>query len=305
MNKRKSTCAALFLALSLLLTACSVEITTLPQDSEAATSSAENDKDIIASVEDVPKYSGDPYVVINNNEPSFPDKDMTKKSFETYSKLDDLGRCGVAYANVGVDLMPTQKRGDIYMVRPTGWHSVQYDFVEGKNLYNRCHLIGYQLTAENANERNLITGTRYLNTKGMLPFENLVADYVKETRNHVLYRVTPIFKGNNLVASGVQMEAKSVEDNGEGVLFNVYAYNVQPGVTIQYSTGDSKLAKKSSSSNSSNKKTTYVLNTKSHKFHVPSCSSITEAKQDNLKNYTGTRKKLIEQGYEPCNRCKP
>ena len=183
------------------------------------------------------------YVVINENIPAFKEDELTTKSFECYSELDELGRCGVVYANIGKDTMPTEERKSIGQIKPTGWHTVKYDCVDGKYLYNRCHLIGYQLTAENANEKNLITGTRYMNVEGMLPFENMVADYIKETGNHVLYRVTPIFKENNLVASGVQMEAKSVEDNGEGILFNVYIYNNQPGIEINYLTGESKLAK--------------------------------------------------------------
>lgn len=188
---------------------------------------------------DIPEYNGEAYTEINDNVPDFPDDDFTSTSFETYSDLDSLGRCGGAYANIGQDLMPTEKRGSIGQVKPSGWHTVKYDNVDGKYLYNRCHLIGYQLAAENANEKNLITGTRYLNTEGMLPFENMVADYIKETGNHVLYRVTPIFDGNNLVASGVQMEAESVEDKGEGILFNVFCYNVQPGISIDYATGNS------------------------------------------------------------------
>nr|WP_330361255.1 DNA/RNA non-specific endonuclease [Lachnobacterium bovis] len=178
---------------------------------------------------------------MNDNKPFFDDKLLTKKSFEYYSDLDSLGRCGFAVASIGQDLMPTQKRGAIGMVKPTGWHTIKYDHVDGKYLYNRCHLIGYQLTAENANKQNLITGTRYLNVEGMLPFENLVADYVKETNNHVLYRVTPIFKGNDLVAKGVLIEGKSVEDKGEGVTFNVFCYNTQPKVSIDYKTGYSHL----------------------------------------------------------------
>ena len=187
----------------------------------------------------IPAYSGQPYVAVNNNVPFFSDADLTDVSFESYGDLDALGRCSVAYASVGTDTMPTEKRGNIGQVKPTGWHTVKYDFVDGKYLYNRCHLIGYQLTAENANEKNLITGTRYLNVQGMLPFENMTADYVKETENHVLYRVTPVFEGNNLVAAGVLMEAESVEDKGEGVEFCVFVYNAQPGVTIDYATGDS------------------------------------------------------------------
>lgn len=195
-----------------------------------------------SSLDSIPEFNGkDAYVVLNNNEPNFSDKDMTTKSFEKYSKLDSLGRCGVAFANIGKDLMPTEERGSIGQVKPSGWKTVKYDIVNGKYLYNRCHLIGYQLSGENANEENLITGTRYLNIDGMLEFENSIADYVESTGNHVLYRVTPIFKGDELVCRGVQMEAKSVEDNGKGIKFNVFAYNVQPGITIDYLTGDSRL----------------------------------------------------------------
>ena len=194
------------------------------------------------NLNDLPEFDGkNPYIIINNNEPEFPEEDFNTKSFEKYSELDSLGRCEVAYANVSKDTMPTETRGDISKVKPTGWHAVKYDCVEGKYLYNRCHLIGYQLTAENANKQNLITGTRYLNVEGMLPFENQVADYVKTTNGHVLYRVTPIFEGNNLVANGVQMEAESVEDRGEKVKFNIYAYNVQPNIKINYLTGNSEL----------------------------------------------------------------
>ena len=194
------------------------------------------------SMENIPPYDGTPYVVLNDNQPSFTAEDMTDVSYEFYRDLDELGRCGVTEACIGRDLMPTEKRGDISSVKPTGWVQNQYDFVDGKSLWNRCHLIGFQLAGENANECNLITGTRYLNVEGMLPFENLVADYVKETDNHVLYRVTPAFQGTELVARGVQMEAYSVEDSGDGVCFNVFCYNVQPGVEIDYATGDNWLA---------------------------------------------------------------
>lgn len=194
------------------------------------------------NLNEIPDFDGKtPYVILNNNEPEFPDEDFNINSFEKYSELDSLGRCGVAYANVSKDTMPTEARGDISKVKPTGWHAVRYDCVDGKYLYNRCHLIGYQLTAENENKQNLITGTRYLNVEGMLPFENQVAEYIKTTNGHVLYRVTPIFKDNNLVANGVQMEAKSVEDRGEKVKFNIYAYNVQPNIKINYLTGSSEL----------------------------------------------------------------
>ena len=194
------------------------------------------------SLEEVPEYTGEDYVIIDNNVPSFTEEDYTTDSFETYSDLDYLDRCGPAYTNVSKETMPTEERGQIGMIKPSGWHTVKYDIVDGKYLYNRCHLIGYQLTGENANEKNLITCTRQMNAETMLEFENKVADYVKETNNHVLYRVTPIFKGDNLLASGVQMEAYSVEDNGKGISFNVYVYNVQDGITIDYKTGDSKLS---------------------------------------------------------------
>lgn len=193
------------------------------------------------SLDAIPAYDGKAYVAINNNEPFFTDSDMTTTAFENYSDLDSLGRCGVAYANICKEIMPTEKRGKIGMIKPSGWHTVKYDVIKDRYLYNRCHLIGYQLAGENANPKNLITGTRYLNVEGMLPFENLVADYVNNTGNHVLYRVTPMFSGSNLVANGVLIEAKSVEDNGGGILFNVYCYNVQPGVGINYENGDSWL----------------------------------------------------------------
>lgn len=189
----------------------------------------------------IPEFTEEPYVVLNDNQPQFTEEDFNKESFEEYSELDYLGRCGPAFAKIGLETMPTEERGEIGSVKPSGWQTVKYDIVDGKYLYNRCHLIGYQLTAENANERNLITGTRYMNVQGMLPFENMVAEYVRETENHVLYRVTPIFEGENLVASGVQIEAKSVEDDGEKICFNVYVYNNQPGININYLNGDSNL----------------------------------------------------------------
>ena len=194
------------------------------------------------SLDSLPEYSGQPYVILNDNQPEFTEEDYSTASFEWYGDLDSLGRCTLTYANVGTDLMPTEKRGSISHVKPTGWHTTSYDNVDGKSLYNRCHLIGWQLTGENANKKNLITGTRYLNVEGMLPFENMIADYVKETNNHVLYRVTPIFSQDNLVADGVEMEAWSVEDEGEGICFHIFAYNVQPGIEIDYATGESWLA---------------------------------------------------------------
>lgn len=271
------------------------------------------------SLADIPDYAGDPYVVVNNNQPEFAESEMTTSSFETYSDLDALGRCGIAYANIGQDLMPTEERGNISDVKPSGWQSVEYDGIDGGYLYNRCHLIGFQLTAENANEKNLITGTRYLNVEGMLPFENMVADYIEETGNHVLYRVTPIYEGDNLVASGVQMEAKSVEDNGDGILFNVYCYNVQPSITIDYATGDSVQtgeypAKEGTegvtgsagvSGSGQEEEHTYILNTNTLKFHKPDCSSINQMSEHNKGEFSGTRDEMIAQGYEPCKNCNP
>ena len=254
--------------------------------------------------DDVSDYSGAAYAVVNNNTPFFTSADVSTTSFERYSALDGMGRCDTAYANVGTDLMPTEHRGDISSVKPTGWHSVKYDIVDGKYLYNRCHLIGYQLTAENANKLNLITGTRYLNIQGMLDFENMVADYVKETKNHVLYRVTPVFEGDNAVANGVLMEAQSVEDDGAGVTFCVYCYNVQPGIVIDYVTGDSYQT--STPSQPSGETTaTYILNTSSKKFHKPSCSSVSKISAANKKSFTGKRSDLISQGYSPGGTCKP
>ena len=192
----------------------------------------------------IPQYSGKAYAVINNNIPFFAEEDYTTESFETYSELDFLGRCGVAYANVGRDLMPTEKRGDIGSIKPTGWQQAKYEGIVESNppyLYNRCHLIAYCLTAENANEKNLITGTRYMNVEGMLPFEEQVARYLDRNDNHVLYRATPIFGDNNLLADGVLMEAYSVEDHGAGIQFCVYVYNVQPGIRIDYKTGKNSI----------------------------------------------------------------
>ena len=228
MKKRLLALFPLLLALVVLTAGCQLEIS----PSEASSQPA------VVSLEDIPAYDGFPYVELNGNQPEFTEEDLSADSFEQYSPLDSLGRCGTAYACIGEDLMPTQDRESISEVRPTGWQTAEYDFVDGGYLYNRCHLIGFQLTGENVNEDNLITGTRYLNVEGMLPFENMTADYIKETGNHVLYRVTPVFQGDELVARGVEMEALSVEDNGEGICFHVYVYNVQPGVEIDYATGD-------------------------------------------------------------------
>lgn len=255
----------------------------------------------------IPAYSGSPYVAVNENIPFFTDEELTTQSFETYSELDSLGRCGVAYACIGQDLMPTEDRESISEVTPSGWNNKEYDFVDGGWLYNRCHLIGFQLTGENANEKNLITGTRSMNVDGMLLFENMTADYIKETGNHVMYRVTPVFEGDELVPRGVLMEGKSVEDNGEGILFNVFVYNAQVGVEINYMTGDSKLAEGggSESSEQDSAEGEYILNTNTKKFHLPDCSSVTDMDEDNREEFSGSREELIDMGYEPCGRCNP
>lgn len=262
----------------------------------------------------IPTYAGNAYAEVNGNIPYFSEADFTTTSFETYSDLDNLGRCVLAYACVGEDIMPTEKRGEIGQVKPSGWQTVRYDgLVDGNYLYNRCHLIGYQLSGENANTSNLITGTRYLNIEGMLPFENMVADYVKETKNHVLYRVTPVFEGDNLLASGVLMEGYSVEDEGAGISFCVYAYNVQPGVTINYATGESELAATPEPEPTPTPVVeepaavggNYIGNANTGKFHYPSCSSVRQMKESNKVALSGTRDEIISMGYEPCKRCRP
>lgn len=308
-------------------------------DSEEHLDSAEDSSTAEQSLNssEIPSYAGIPYTELNGNVPEFTQEELTTTSFESYSPLDDLGRCGVAYANIGVDLMPTKERGAIGQVKPAGWHTVKYNgFIDGNYLYNRVHLIGYQLTGENANEQNLITGTRYLNVEGMLPFENMVAEYIKQTGNHVLYRVTPVYDGNNLIANGVRMEGMSVEDKGAGILFHVYCYNVQPDITIDYATGDSFLNEEAaakdyvvgsegntqkdnekenstdaitkiteSTARSGTGQSTYILNTNTMKFHYGYCSSVNQIKDSNKREYTGSRNDLISQGYEPCKRCNP
>ena len=264
------------------------------------TSAAETPEDGFWGTE-IPVYQGKAWIELNNNVPLFTKKDYSTKSFETYGELDSLGRCTTAYANVGQDLMPTKERESISQVKPTGWQKSEYDGIDGKYLYNRCHLIGYQLTAENANEKNLITGTRYLNVTGMLPFENMVADYVNETGNHVLYRVTPIYNQENLVADGVLMEAQSVEN--DDLAFCVYCYNVQPGIEIDYHTGDSKSSETEQPSKTS--EDLYVLNRNTKKFHRPNCSSVQDIKPKNKQEFSGNTKALIQQGYSPCKNCNP
>lgn len=289
MNIRKLFCIGV-VAVSLAFNACS----TSTVDSQVLVNEMQSD---------IPQYSGTPYIEVNGNVPEFTQQELDQDNFEKYSNLDDLGRCGEAFALVGEETIPTEERGAIGMVKPSGWHTVKYDCVDGKYLYNRCHLLGYQLTAENANEKNLITGTRYMNVDGMLPFENMVADYVKETGNHVLYRVTPVFEEDDLVARGVKMEAQSVEDDGEGVMFNVFCYNVQPGVSIDYATGSSRLDESETSDFSD--KMTYVLNTKSRKFHFPSCASAKNISRKNKEKFVGTKEELLNQGYSPCGSCNP
>ena len=291
--------AVLLLLLALLFGGCSYVQSGL--DTQAV---QENTQKSYEST-DIPAYAGNSFVILDDNKPAFSKQDRERTdAFETYSDLDELGRCGVAYANICKELMPTEERGAIGMVKPTGWHTVKYDNVEGKYLYNRCHLIGYQLAGENANVKNLITGTRYLNVTGMLKFEDQVADYVKATDHHVLYRVTPVFEEDNLVATGVEMEAYSVEDKGEGVSFHVFVYNVQPGIIIDYATGES-WPDDSKTTENMGKGQNYVLNTNTHKFHTQNCESVRDIADSNKEVYTGYREDLINMGYEPCKRCKP
>lgn len=287
---KKFKLTALALCLILLLTACTTEI----------------DQQAIESFE----YNQESSIVINNNIPQFSQDEITTKSFERYSELDALGRCGVAVACIGKDIMPTEERGEIGSVKPSGWHTVKYDIVDGKYLYNRCHLIGYQLTGENANKRNLITGTRSMNVDGMLPFENMVADYVKETGNHVMYRVTPLYKGDDLLAKGVIMEALSVEDNGKGISFNVFVFNAQKGIEINYTDGTSRLLEEESQAEEKKDYTSkdgvvYILNTSSKKFHKENCSSIKSILDKNKETFNGDRSYLIDNGYSPCGNCRP
>lgn len=297
--------------------------------SDINNSSFLSSEEVFFSDESSAAQTTESFEIWNQNIPGFTADEITTQSFESYSELDELGRCGVAFACIGEDIMPTEERGKIGQIKPSGWHTVKYDCVDGKYLYNRCHLIAYQLAGENANEKNLITGTRYMNVAGMLPFENEVADYVKETGNHVMYRVTPVFEGENLLADGVEMEAYSVEDAGEGVSYHVFVYNKQPGIIIDYATGESERnseeAEKVTNDIESDikednedgdlflyteedlKKTDcdYILNTNTMRFHFPSCDSVGQMKEHNKEYYSGTREQLIENGYVPCGNCKP
>ena len=308
MKRKISLILCLLIAISLLFNSCSFE------DLQSIFNPGEPSAPSV-SLDTIPDFDGSsPYVIINENVPFFTDE-KTDSTYEIFSELDSLGRCGVAVSCIGKELMPTEERGSIGHVKPSGWHSVKYDIVDGKYLYNRCHLIGFQLTGENDNEKNLITGTRYMNVEGMLPFENMVADYVKETNNHVLYRVTPIYDGYNLVASGVLIEAKSIED--DEIAFCVYVYNEQPGIIIDFATGNSRLSTDphpandggsddtGSSSGIEEGEETFVLNISSKKFHKEDCSGVKTMAEANKSTYTGERQELIEDGYEPCGTCNP
>ncbi len=303
-NMKRVSLIALLLALSILFSGCSVIDSIL------------GNEDAPISLSEIPEFSGDPYIVINGGVPYFTDEEITTESYEEYSPLDELGRCGVAMACIGRDLMPkeNEERGEIGHIKPTGWHSVKYNCVSGGYLYNRCHLIGYQLTAENDNEKNLITGTRFMNWDGMVEFENMVADYIKDTGNHVMYRVTPIFDSYDYVARGVLMEAYSVEDNGEGIQFNVYCYNNQPGVVIDYADGSSYLdgdtppatdESDKSEDNVAEGDATYVLNISSKKIHKPTCSGVSTMKPENKQYTNKTMEELLAENYVRCGTCNP
>lgn len=257
------------------------------------------------TLEEVPAYAQSPFVVLEDNQPTFTQAELARLGEEEYSPHDPLGRCGPAFAVVGLETMPAEERDSIGQVKPSGWQTVKYDCVDGKYLYNRCHLIGYQLTGENANAENLITGTRYLNVDGMLPFENEVADYVEETGNHVAYRVTPVFQGEDLLARGVQMEAWSVEDGGTGLCFNVFVYNVQPGVGLDYATGDSWEEDIDWMDPDGSEGAVYVVNIKTGRFHLPDCGSVSNMDEKNREEITGSREDLLSMGYTPCGQCKP
>lgn len=320
MKKLRKILQTVSLTVVLALTGCMsisphipvTEVQTIQKAKHAKPVSTPSSKPDV-SLSEIPAYSGEPYTVIHNNKPYFSNSDLTVKSYESYSKLDNLGRCGPAVASIGKDLMPDKKRESIGMIRPTGWHTVKYDGIEGRYLYNRCHLIGYQLTGENANKRNLITGTRYMNTDGMEPFENMTADYIKETGNHVLYRVTPLFKDDNLVANGVLMEAQSVEDKGKGIEFCVFCYNVQPGISIDYTDGSSvKNASATTSTQTATPAVTtapsstdaYIGNRNSKIFHYSWCPSVDRMKDANKVEFH-SREEAVSAGYKPCKRCNP
>lgn len=331
MKNRYIRCAAwllaLLLAFSFIFTGCDAVDNPFDKGGNIGEESVDNSKSDKPTGEQrpaekalgVPKFSGKPYAELNGNVPEFDEDEITDEAYEYFSELDSLGRCGYTEACVGVELMPTEDRESISSVTPSGWINKKYDteLVDGGYIYNRCHLIGFQLTGENANKKNLITGTRYMNVDGMLPFENMVADYVKETENHVMYRVTPIYDGSDLVACGVQVEAYSVEDEGEEISFNVYVYNVQPGIVIDYSTGESWLAEEApeiedkgeepteTTETAASGKKTYIINKKSKTVHDPTCSGATSMSESNKQEYTGSLFDLLADGYKACGTCDP
>ncbi len=308
LNCRYLALLSFLLALCLSLGACIGPVEEIDSSTQADSSAvlAPDGFDLSA----IPPFSGDAYVALNQNTPYFTQEEITADSYEFYGDLDALGRCTQAMACIGKDLMPTEDRGSISSVKPTGWHSVTYDCVSGGDLYNRCHLIGFQLTGENANRENLVTGTTYLNHEGMLPFENMIADYVKETENHVMYRVTPIFVDSELVCRGILMEAYSVEDEGDGICFNVYCYNNQPGVEIDYATGNSWLSGETPVTDEETTEdrgnapddATYAINVSTKKYHrLSHYAELTS----NMEYTTLTKTELEAQGYSPCGTCKP
>lgn len=319
----KAICLILSLLMMLALAACSVpednggstsyvpsETKTDPTEvtttgASVNTTIGNSDEKYPISYSDIPEYSGSPYTVVNDNIPFFTPEEITTTAYEYYSELDSLGRCGEVHACLGKELFPTKSRGDISSVKPTGWHSVSYSIVEGGSLYNRSHLIAHKFTGQDANRQNLITGTRYMNATGMDKFECEVYDYIKASGNHVMYRVTPIFEGEELVARGVLMEGYSVEDEGKGIKYNAFCYNVQPGIEIDYATGDNRLAGGADATTTGMPECTYVLNTSSKKIHLPTCSSVNQISEKNKQYTTATREELIAQGYSPCGSCKP
>lgn len=327
--------ARLFAALAL---ACSLALPLAACDNASNTPVEAPSGQAAATIEELPAYDGELSVEVNGGQPGFTEQESAPEAaddpFEDYSPLDDLGRCETAFALVGPETLPDKPRGDISNVHPSGWKQARYETIDQEALYNRSHLIAHQLAGEDANERNLITGTRTMNVEGMLPYEELVGDYVRKTGNHVLYRVTPVYEGDELVARGVQMEGFSVEDSGRAVRFNVFVYNIEPGIQIDYATGDSwasddtpevtsnkainqgseggkgsssnKPAKtESSKAQNGDTQASYVLNTNSRKFHDPSCPSTDDIADNNREDFEGTRNELIEKGYEPCGRCNP
>lgn len=312
-KNRKINIFILLICIIFSITACKTENRNVIEDDTVITEERNviEDSSVITDEQNIIEDN----TVLTENVPQFDKSEITTVAFEKYSDLDELGRCGEAIACIGVEIMPTEERGAIGQIKPSGWKMAKYDIVDGKYLYNRCHLIGYQLTGENANEKNLITGTRYMNVEGMLPYENMVADYVKETKNHVMYRVTPVFEGDNLLAKGVRMEAFSVEDNGEGISFNVFVDNVQPGVEINYLDGTSRLQSENLSDEEQEPEKPkvytktgdgiYILNTNTMKFHNEKCRSVKDIKPENKESFNGAREWLIDNNYSPCGICNP